>query len=177
MLRSELNERLALGQDDCHKSFVQYRFVQSARAKARKHALIIQAENEEIDSFMRVDTDELKLKSKQVLGKIDEQNLFAATWAADIGQREDNPEMPVFFNNEELLERELTSDHFHVDSKSLMLQKGIDFTCTKGASSSKNNLFIIIDGDLNIFGVFNGFGPEADSVSKFAQCRMVDWIS
>ena len=49
------------------------------------------------------------------------------------------------------------------------------FFCKKGNVHQQNqdNLFIVVDGDVKFFGVFDGHGPYGHRVSSFCQGRIL----
>ena len=38
-------------------------------------------------------------------------------------------------------------------------------------------MFIIIDGNMKLFGVFDGYGPKGHLVSAFAQSKFVEYLT
>jgi len=50
--------------------------------------------------------------------------------------------------------------------------------CRKGRTSETNqdNFFILLDGDVKIYGLFDGHGQNGHQVSSFAQSKFMDFI-
>lgn len=82
-------------------------------------------------------------------------------------------------------------EHFQgtMDSKRIFYEKSIEFQCKKGGGfeslntefylpkkQNQDNLFVVADADLKIFGVFDGHGEFGHLVSGFAQGIMLDYI-
>jgi len=85
----------------------------------------------------------------------------------------------VFFSNESILKDELVLRHFHREHKVAMAKAHhVDFQCKKGRANPQNqdNFFIVIDGDIKIFGVFDGHGVQGHLVSGFVAGTMLDYI-
>ena len=70
----------------------------------------------------------------------------------------------MFFINETLLERNRLNEYFSREHKKIFLEKNVEFMCKKGreAPVNQDNLFIILDGDIKIFGVFDGHGVNGN---------------
>lgn len=68
--------------------------------------------------------------------------------------------------------------HFDRECKNAFLDKHIEFMCKKGNQNEKNqdNIFILLDGEIKIFGVFDGHGLNGHLVSSFAQGKMLEFI-
>jgi serine/threonine protein phosphatase PrpC len=62
------------------------------------------------------------------------------------------------------------NDLFSRDHRKLIYDKSIEFMCKKGRSNSENqdNLFILLDGEVKIFGLFDGHGINGNFISGFA---------
>ena len=80
--------------------------------------------------------------------------------------------------NETLLEKNNMNAHFNREHKKAFLDKHIEFICMKGRTNSQNqdNIFILLDGDVKIIGVFDGHGINGHQVSSFAQGKMLEFI-
>ena len=78
----------------------------------------------------------------------------------------------MFTLNKAILEEGRLVKHFMIEPevKSLFTCQGIDFMCKRGKHNRQNqdNMFIIIDGSMKLFGVFDGYGPKGHLVSAFA---------
>lgn len=50
--------------------------------------------------------------------------------------------------------------------------------CRKGYSNETNqdNFFILLDGEVKIYGIFDGHGQNGHQVSSFAQSKVLDFI-
>ena len=50
--------------------------------------------------------------------------------------------------------------------------------CRKGPSNENNqdNFFILLDGEVKIYGLFDGHGTNGLQVSSFAQSKVLDFI-
>lgn len=70
------------------------------------------------------------------------------------------------------------NDHFSFDHKKTLMDKNIEFMCKKGRMGAFNqdNLFILQDGDIKIFGLFDGHGINGHKVSGFVAGMMLDYI-
>lgn len=55
-------------------------------------------------------------------------------------------------------------EHFSKHHKKKLLEQNVEFTCTQGKNNQQNkdNMFIISDGDIKIFGVFDGHGVNGN---------------
>ena len=109
-----------------------------------------------------------------------EDNMLLASWL-DSKQCHENEsdEKLLFFLNETLLEKKSINAHFQrSEHKKLFLEKHIEFMCRKGRLNEKNqdNFFILLDGEVKIYGLFDGHGQNGDQVSAFAQSKMLDFI-
>jgi hypothetical protein len=84
----------------------------------------------------------------------------------------------LFFNNETLLEREKLIEHFSRAHKKILVGRDIESMCQKGNATSQNqdNMFILVDNDVKIFGVFDGHGIHGHRVSSFACGKMLDYV-
>ena len=85
----------------------------------------------------------------------------------------------LFCINETLLEKGSINLHFQREQhKKLFLDKQIEFMCRKGKTSGTNqdNFFILLDGDVKIYGLFDGHGQNGHQVSSFAQSKVMDFI-
>ena len=58
------------------------------------------------------------------------------------------------------------------------MEKHIEFMCRKGYSNETNqdNFFILLDGEVKIYGLFDGHGQNGHQVSSFAQSKVLDFI-
>ena len=108
-----------------------------------------------------------------------EDNMLLASWL-DSEQCHDNEfdEKLLFFVNETLLEKKSINAHFQREHKKMFLDKHIEFMCRKGRQNEKNqdNFFILLDGEVKIYGLFDGHGQNGDQVSAFAQSKVLDFI-
>jgi serine/threonine protein phosphatase PrpC len=70
------------------------------------------------------------------------------------------------------------NDHFSPEHHKLILLKNIEFMCKKGKGTTENqdNFFILIDGEVKIFGLFDGHGVNGNQVSGFASGMMLNFI-
>lgn len=77
-----------------------------------------------------------------------------------------------------MLEQKSINCHFNRKYKKLFLEKHIEFMCRKGRLNSANqdNSFILLDGDVKIYGLFDGHGQNGHQVSSFAQSKVLDFI-
>ena len=66
----------------------------------------------------------------------------------------------LFFTNETLLEKKSINAHFSREHKKMFLEKHIEFMCRRGKPSEPNqdNFFILLDGEVKIYGLFDGHG-------------------
>ena len=80
--------------------------------------------------------------------------------------------------NESLLEKKSINCHFQRDNKKLFQEKHIEFMCRKGHRNAANqdNSFILLDGDVKIYGLFDGHGQNGHQVSSFAQSKVLEFI-
>ena len=80
--------------------------------------------------------------------------------------------------SETLLEKNNMNSHFAREHKSKFIDKQIQFMSKKGRTNSQNqdNIFIILDGDVKIIGVFDGHGLNGHQVSSLAQGKMLEFI-
>ena len=83
-----------------------------------------------------------------------------------------------FYCNETILVSENVNDHFSPEHHKLILLKNIEFMCKKGKGTTENqdNFFILIDGEVKIFGLFDGHGVNGNQVSGFASGMMLNFI-
>ena len=60
----------------------------------------------------------------------------------------------------------------------MFLEKHIEFMCRRGKPSEPNqdNFFILLDGEVKIYGLFDGHGQNGHQVSSFAQSKVLDFI-
>ena len=60
----------------------------------------------------------------------------------------------------------------------MFLEKHIEFSCRKGRLNETNqdNFFILLDGEVKIYGLFDGHGQNGHIVSSFAQSKVLDFI-
>ena len=84
----------------------------------------------------------------------------------------------MFFNNETVLAKESLLRHFSREHRKIFADKNIEYKCKKGNINTHNqdNFFAVVDGDLKIFGVFDGHGIYGHLVSGFAAGTMLDYI-
>ena len=84
----------------------------------------------------------------------------------------------LFFVNETLLEKKSINCHFDRKHNEMFLEKHIEFMCRKGRLNNANqdNSFILLDGDVKIYGLFDGHGQNGHQVSSFAQSKVLDFI-
>lgn len=108
-----------------------------------------------------------------------EDNLVVATWLEDKHNvQKEMEEKVLFFLNETILERQNVNELFSRENRKLIYDKSIEFMCKKGRQTTENqdNLFILLDGDVKIFGVFDGHGLNGNQISGFASGQMLDYI-
>ena len=69
-------------------------------------------------------------------------------------------------------------EHFSKENKAKFADRHIEFTCRKGQMPHQNqdNYFIVIDGDIKIFGLFDGNGVNGHLISSFAMGEMLKYI-
>ena len=123
------------------------------------------------------------LKSKQQSQNMPwEDNLLIASWMHDPAYPQKPHEGKILFhNNETLLQRGNMTDHFSRTNpymKNILVDRDIEFQCNKGNETEMNqdNLFILIDNDVKIFGVFDGHGINGHRVSSFACGKTFEYI-
>lgn len=80
------------------------------------------------------------------------------------------------YNDLELRKRE--RDKYRKVKKMIKEEDNVEFICKKGQVQSVNqdNLFIMINEDFKIFGIFDGHGPYGHKVSSYVQTRMIQYI-
>ena len=80
--------------------------------------------------------------------------------------------------NESLIQADNINSHFNRQHKAAFLDKHVEFMCKKGRINKQNqdNMFILLDGDVKIIGLFDGHGFNGHQVSSFAQGKMLDFI-
>ena len=109
-----------------------------------------------------------------------EDNMLLATWLdSKQSPQNESDEKLLFFLNETLLERKSVNAHFQLElNKKLFLEKNIEFMCRKGPGNEHNqdNFFILLDGEVKIYGLFDGHGTNGLQVSSFAQSKVLDFI-
>ena len=82
-------------------------------------------------------------------------------------------------------------EHFHsnLESRRILAERQIEIVCKKGGGyealntdfylpkkQNQDNLFVVLDAELKIFGVFDGHGEFGHLVSSFASGIMLDYI-
>ena len=74
--------------------------------------------------------------------------------------------------------RQKLLDHFHKDNRNLFNDKSIEFCSKKGQIGPYNqdNFFIVVEGDIKIFGVCDGHGLEGHKISQFVMGNLLDYI-
>lgn len=84
----------------------------------------------------------------------------------------------MFFNNENILSQDYLFNHFRKENKYMFGQNGIEFTSRKGHMNHQNqdSFFVIMDGDVKIYGIFDGHGVNGHLISAFTQGEMVRFI-
>ena len=108
-----------------------------------------------------------------------ENNLIVATWLNDMGFDQGyEDEKNLFYNNETLLNRKSLLDHFNRENRNLFADKNIEFICKKGVLTPENqdNFFCTIDGDLKVYGIFDGHGQNGSFISNYVMGHMLDYI-
>lgn len=67
---------------------------------------------------------------------------------------------------------------FSLEHRKLIYGKNIEFMCKKGQFNTENqdNFLILLDGDVKIFGLFDGHGVNGNQVSGFASGMMLNFI-
>jgi hypothetical protein len=111
-----------------------------------------------------------------------EENFIAATWEIkDYDEYEAKEgdifeDKEIFFNNETLLDKENLNGHFSKTNRKILNDNGVDYMVVKGNSSETENLFMIKDHNVKIFGVFDGHGECGQLVSAFVQGRFLNCI-
>lgn len=105
--------------------------------------------------------------------------MLTATWLDGAHSlQNESEEKLLFFINETLLEKKSITSHFQREHKKMFLEKHIEFSCRKGmvTETNQDNLFILIDGEVKIYGLFDGHGQNGHIVSSFAQSKVLDFI-
>ena len=108
-----------------------------------------------------------------------EDNLLVTSWLEDPqSPHKEMEEKVLFFLNETILERQNVNELFSREHRKLIYDKNIELMCKKGLASHENqdNLFILLDGDVKIFGLFDGHGLNGNYISGFASGMMLDFI-
>lgn len=108
-----------------------------------------------------------------------EENMIVASWIDDLGNPQKEMEDKVlFYNNESIINNESMLDHFSREHRKVLNEKMIEYQCKKGKVNQTNqdNFFTVMDGDIKIFGVFDGHGMYGHLVSGFAAAKMLDYI-
>lgn len=101
-----------------------------------------------------------------------------ATWINDYGSKKEFDDKLIFFNNETILNKGLLHEHFNKKHRTKFHKHDIEFLCKKGQHSSVNqdNMFCIVDGDVKIYGIFDGHGENGHFISNFAMSMMINYV-
>jgi hypothetical protein len=108
-----------------------------------------------------------------------EDNLLMTTWSWDecLPQKE-GEEKVAFYINESILAQGEIAEHFSKAYKNILKKRDIQYMCIKGKHSKVNqdNMFVLVDNDVKIFGMFAGHGIHGHRVSSFACGKMLEYI-
>ena len=108
-----------------------------------------------------------------------ENNILAASWIDDAGstQKYEDDKL-LFYNNETILNKMSVYEHFLSENKQLFADRNIEFCSKKGYNGyiNQDNFFCLIDGDVKIYGLFDGHGVNGHLISGFAMGTMIDYI-
>lgn len=118
-------------------------------------------------------------ESELTLADVCENNILVASWIDDAGcnQKYEDDKL-LFYNNENILNRSSVYEHFSSENKSLFSDRNIEFSSKKGYNGyiNQDNFFTLIDGDVKIYGLFDGHGVNGHLISGFAMGTMLDYI-